>query len=286
MSNFVKLVMEGASAGKIEKQTALHLLKLVKQEESRTASNEIAIIGLSVRTSLAADKDEFWNGLASGQDAVRTFPPERRGKADRTARLLGLNGDYAQAGYLEEIDRFDPAFFRLSPREASLMNPDQRLFLQAAWEAIEDAGYGEQLAGSRTGVYVGVNAMTSNQYMRLIEAIEPEASDQALVGNIPAMIASRISYLLDFRGPSMTIDTACSSSLVAVHQACAALRNRECDVAIAGAAKTEVMPLSTLGADLGVDSSDGRARTFDSGSDGTGGGEGVIALVLKPLKKL
>ncbi|MFC6650085.1 beta-ketoacyl synthase N-terminal-like domain-containing protein [Paenibacillus rhizoplanae] len=190
-------------------------------------------------------------------------------------------------GYLDEVDVFDYSFFHLSPKEANLMDPNQRMFLQTAWTAIEDAGYGGgRLAGSSTGVYVGFGSDMGEEYKRLIAELSPASLNASIPGNIHSMIASRIAYLLDLKGPSMLVDTACSSSLVAVHLACRALRQGECDFALAGGIKLSLLPVKQgSGGGLGVGSSDDRTRTFDEHSDGTGGGEGVVAILLKPLKQ-
>jgi len=165
------------------------------------------------------------------------------------------------------------------------MSPAQRMFLQTAWQALEDAGYGgESLHGSRTGVFIGHNADALHDYKRLIEALDPDALSMAAPGNLSSMIPSRISYLLNLRGPAISVDTACSSSLVAVHLACQSIRSGECESAIAGSVKLNVLPIDT-GIRLGIESSDNRAKTFDESSDGTGIGDGVVALLLKPLSR-
>ncbi|WP_327204859.1 non-ribosomal peptide synthetase [Paenibacillus sp. DMB20] len=192
---------------------------------------------------------------------------------------------FFDGAYIEDISGFDYSFFRLSPKEASLMSPAQRLFLQTAWGALENAGYGgDALHGSRTGVYIGYNGDSLHDYKRIIEALDPDALSMAAPGNLSSMIPSRISYLLNLRGPAISVDTACSSSLVAVHLACQSIRSGECEAAIAGSVKINVLPLDT-GIRLGIESSDNRARTFDDSADGTGIGDGVIALLLKPLSR-
>ncbi|NEN85515.1 non-ribosomal peptide synthetase [Paenibacillus elgii] len=183
---------------------------------------------------------------------------------------------------MDEIDMFDYSFFRLTPREALLMDPNQRLFLQTAWSAIEDAGYGgTPLSGKKVGVYVGFSK-TSFEYERLLTEVAPEALPHFVIGNLPSIISSRIAYLLDLKGPAVTVDTACSSSLVAVHLACQAILGGDCEMALAGGVKTILLPHK---AGIGMESSDGRARAFDDNSGGTGWGEGVGAVLLKPLRK-
>ncbi|MED1724567.1 non-ribosomal peptide synthetase [Brevibacillus parabrevis] len=287
MNNLLKFVIEQSAKGSIDKQTAIELLKRIKQEEGNVSYDDIAVIGISVKAPLAENTDSFWEQIANGVDCIGPLPESRKADIQSFVRHAGMQSEgYLEAAYLERVDTFDYSFFGISPKEASLLDPNQRLFLQSAWEAIEDAGHGgTRITGSRTGVFVGINSFSANNYFRMISEVDPDLAPMAMVGNIPAMIASRIAYLLDFRGPSMSIDTACSSSLVAVHQACQAIRNQECDMALAGAVKLDLLPLASLSVDLNIDSSDGRARSFDDSSDGTGAGEGAVAVLLKPLKR-
>ncbi len=165
------------------------------------------------------------------------------------------------------------------------MDPNQRKFLETAWTAIEDGGYGgNKLKGTKTGVFVGFSNNPLNNYVDIISDVEPGELPISLSGNLTSIIPSRISYLLDLKGPSMLIDTACSSSLTAVHTACRSLKSGECDIAIAGGVKINIMPLDNE-IKIGIESSTGRTRAFDDDSDGTGIGEGVISFLLKPLKR-
>ncbi|MCX8130383.1 MAG: amino acid adenylation domain-containing protein [Clostridia bacterium] len=287
MNKFARLIFESAAAGKIEKNTAAELLKTLKTTEIRK-NGDIAIIGMAARMPMADNIDEFWENLKNGVDCVTDFPETRRKDMDDYLRFTGEGGEdnkYCEGAYLREIDKFDHRFFRLSPREASLMSPNQRLFLETAWEAVEDAGYGgEKLVGSRTGVYIGYIADAIYDYKKIIMDTDPALLSEAFTGNVTPITASRISYLLDLKGPSMAIDTACSSSLVGVHLACRAIQDGECDMAIAGGVRTNLIRLKDQ-VKLGIESSDGRAKTFDDSSDGTGTGEGVAVILLKPLEK-
>lgn len=255
----------------------------IKIEE--TSNKDIAIIGVSLKMPEADTTDEFWNNLRNGVDSVRKMPDSRKKDAEDFLRQMGIKPDedkYIEAAYLNEIDKFDYSFFKLSPKEASLMDPNQRIFLQTAWSAIEDAGYGgKKLKGSRTGVYLGFGS--DPEYKNLISKVEPDSISVSLAGNVRPIIASRLSYILDFRGPSLLVDTTCSSSLVAIHLACQAIRNGECELAIAGAVQVHLRAIRQT--NVGVESSDGRAKTFDDKSDGTGTGEGSGAILLKPLSK-
>ncbi|MFC9774200.1 amino acid adenylation domain-containing protein [Paenibacillus chitinolyticus] len=255
---------------------------------SNVSLKDIAIVGISAKLPRAESHEAFWELLRSGKDLVGGFPDSR--KEELKPYLRRMEAQYGSVSffdgaYIEDISGFDYSFFRLSPKEASLMSPAQRLFLQTAWGALENAGYGgEALHGSRTGVFIGYNGDALHDYKRIIEALDPDALSMAAPGNLSSMIPSRISYLLNLRGPAISVDTACSSSLVAVHLACQSIRSGECEAAIAGSVKINVLPLDT-GIRLGIESSDNRARTFDDSADGTGIGDGVIALLLKPLSR-
>lgn len=255
----------------------------------KVSNRDIAIIGIACRFPGADSPEEYWQNLRLGRDLVGPLPPTRRADADAYLRGKGANPEeteYYEAAYLDQIDKFDPAFFKISPKEASLMDPNQRLFLSTAWQAIEDAGYGGQkLAGSETGVYLGFTSDFGYEYKRLVNELEQGSGAISLAGNIKSIIASRIAYVLDLKGPSMAVDTACSSALTATHLACTALRNGECEQALVGAVKIHLFPLAESEDATGIRSSVGRARTFDESSDGTGSGEGCAVVLLKPLKK-
>ncbi|MCB2354690.1 condensation domain-containing protein [Clostridium estertheticum] len=257
-------------------------------EVEKISKKDIAIIGMHGQLPQAGSMDEFWEKLKANVDFIREFPESRKKDSKPFAKLLGLEEDslqYCQGAYLDEIDKFDYSFFRISPKEASLMDPAQRLFLETAWNAVEDAGYGgKKLVGSRTGVFVGFGGWPI--YGQMACRAEKTLSHIAAPGTLAAMIPSRIAYLMDFRGPAMLIDTACSSSLVAVHQACRSIRSGECKTAIVGSININYVPVKLESKDgVGIESSSGRTKAFDESSDGTGWGEGVIAVVLKPLDK-
>ncbi|MGG3280964.1 amino acid adenylation domain-containing protein [Paenibacillus solani] len=255
---------------------------------SNVSLKDIAIVGISAKLPRAASHDAFWELLRSGKDLVGGFPNSRKDELKPYLRRMEAqygSVSFYDGAYIEDISSFDYSFFRLSPKEASLMSPAQRLFLQTAWGTLENAGYGgDALHGSRTGVFIGYNGDALHDYKRIIEALDPDALSMAAPGNLSSMIPSRISYLLNLRGPAISVDTACSSSLIAVHLACQSIRSGECETAIAGSVKINVLPLDT-GIRLGIESSDNRARTFDDSADGTGIGDGVIALLLKPLSR-
>jgi acyl transferase domain-containing protein/acyl carrier protein len=223
------------------------------------------------------------------EDCSGSFPANRREDTDKFVKYKNIPLHaikYSPGAYLEAVDGFDYNYFHLSPKEASLADPNQRLFLQTAFEAIEDAGYGgDKMIGSNTGVYLGFS--NTNTYARLIDEVDPASAAVAVVGNTAAVATGRLSYLLNLKGPSMVVDTACSASLTALHLACKAIKNGDCSMAIAGGVRLSIIPVS--GKDektgIGMESADGKTRTFDDSSDGTGSGEGVAALIIKPRKK-
>jgi acyl transferase domain-containing protein/acyl carrier protein len=230
------------------------------------------VVGLDGRFPGADDPDAFWSLLLRGESAIRAVDP------DRWLPSAGHRDPADEAGLLADADCFDPAFFRIPPAEARAMDPQQRLVLETAWRAVEDSGIDpESLAGSRAGVFVGVmNAEWSHTVL-------DEGDDVAPVdgtGNGHAIIANRVSYVLDLHGPSMAIDTACSSSLVALAQACSALRAGDCPVAIVAGVNVIVSPaLGRFYANAGIGASGG-CKPFDSAADGITRGEAVAALVL------
>jgi acyl transferase domain-containing protein/acyl carrier protein len=255
---------------------------------------EIAVIGMAGRFADASDIREYWEELRAGRDFIREFPASRRVDSDRLINFWGnaeqasMESRYSEGAYFKEIDQFDHQLFGISPAEANLMDPNQRIFIETVWAAFEDAGYGgNRLSGTKTGVFVGHSCDFGYDYRYLINLTAPSQIGFSVPGNIQSIIASRIAYLLDLKGPSMLVNTACSSSLTAIHLACRSIRNGECELAIAGGVKVILAHLKTDVNEAGIRvlSLDGRARTFDESSDGTGIGEGAGAVLLKPLKQ-
>ncbi len=235
-------------------------------------ASAIAIIGMSGRFPQTDDLDTFWEHLANGHDLVQ--PVERWDLSPYGAQCRA-------GGFLRDIAHFDPLFFNISGLEAAYMEPQQRIFLEETWKALEDAGYAGDVMDQRgCGVYVGC---TNGDYIDLgSQATYPA---QAFWGNMSSIIPSRISYYLNLHGPALAIDTACSSSLVAIHLACQALRGREVDMAIAGGIFVQCSPrLYIAGTRAGMLSPTGRCRSFDDGADGFVPAEGAGALVLKRLR--
>lgn len=286
MEDLLKYILEETASKNIEKKIATNLITLLKSEE-KNINDDFAIIGMAVNMPKSKNTNEFWGNLLKGEDCITKFPLSRR--VNLKDYLISNNIDpetveYTEAAYLDEIDNFDYNFFKLSPKEASLMDPHQRLFLQTAWQSIEDAGLGgDRLVGSKTGVYVGYATNDINRYINLIYNSAYGSMPISIAGNMSSILGSRLSYILDLKGPSMMIDTACSSSLVAVHQACNGIRNKDCDIAIVGGVRVDILPTNDV--KLGIESSDGKTKSFDNRSNGTGIGEGVVSIIIKPLKE-
>jgi thioester reductase-like protein len=253
--------------------------------------DDIAIIGISCKFADAENLNDYWRLLIDGKECVREIPISRKKNADKYYEQCGIKRKnkeirYHNLSYLNEIDKFDNNFFQMSPSEAQLMDPKQRLFLETAWSALEDSGYSvDKFIGTKTGVYLGLNSDSAGGYEKLVENADASYFGTVVTGNLKSIIASRLSYILDLKGPTMIVDTACSSSLVAVHLACQALRTGDCELALAGGVNLSVLPdiINEKNMKMGIESSDFKTKTFDDTSDGTNGGEGVAAILLKPL---
>jgi polyketide synthase PksN len=238
-------ILKQVAENKISQSEAKELLTELKGRLAKK-ENDIAIIGIACRFPGANNPHEYWDNIVNYKNCITGFPKSRRKDCEAFYKLPYLsqimaNTDlkedidfeediYVKGGYLSEVDKFDAGFFRIPPREAKFMDPAQRLFLETAWEAVEDAGYGGgKLNNTKTGVYVGFDHTNLSLYKYITEP------DQLHVtGSWSGILATRISYIFNLRGPGMVIDTACSSGLVSVHEACQALKNKECDMAIAG----------------------------------------------------
>ena len=255
--------------------------------EDRAAKNEpIAIIGIGCRFPGANDPAAFWQLLRDGVDAIREVPADRFDEHafyDPDPSIPGkMNTRWG--GFLGQVDQFDPSFFGISPREASCMDPQQRLLLEVTWEAFQDAGQvPERLVGTQAGVFIGI---ATNDYGRLQWNDLQRIDAYAGTGNALSIAANRISYVFDFRGPSLAIDTACSSSLVAVHLACCSLRNGESTLALAGGVNLILSPAIAIAfTKAGAMAPDGRCKAFDARANGYVRSEGAGVVVLKPLLK-
>nr|WP_313776484.1 polyketide synthase Pks13 [Mycobacterium sp.] len=245
--------------------------------------DDIAIVGVATRFPGDMNSaDEMWAALLEGRDASSDLPEGRWSEflgepriAERVAKAS------TRGGYLSDIKGFDSEFFALSKMEADNLDPQQRMALELTWEALEHARIpASSLRGRDVGVYVG---SSSNDYMFLAVADPTTAHPYAITGTTSSIIANRVSYFFDFRGPSESIDTACSSSLVATHQGVRALRSGEIDVAVVGGVNAIVTPIATIGFDEvgGVLAPDGRCKSFSSDADGYARSEGGGILLLK-----
>jgi acyl transferase domain-containing protein/acyl carrier protein len=247
----------------------------------------IAIIGMSCRFPGGANSpDEFWRLLESGTDAISQVPSDRWNideLYDSDPAAPGrMNSRWA--GFIDQIDQFDANFFGIAPREAAQMDPQQRLVLEVAWEALEDAGLTKtDLAGSQTGVYVGVHSHSTDYVLH--QYADPEAIDiYTGTGTAHNVIGGRLAYLFDLRGPTLTVDTACSSSLVATHLACQSLRARESQMAIVAGVNLILSPEFTIAASkMHMLAPDGRCKAFDAQANGFVRGEGCGVVILKRL---
>src|SRR5260221_10393740 len=245
----------------------------------------IAIVGLSCILPGGCEGPEaLWQVLTRGGDLVQPLPEDRWSEAAHYSPDPSIPGKTVTrwGGFLHGIREFDAAFFGISPREAALIDPQQRLLLQAAWEALEDAGIPpDSLAGSATGVYVGI----SNSDYHAIQKLVPTGIDvHTGTGGALSIAANRISHRFDLRGPSIAIDTACSSALVALDAACRALWSGDCTVALAGGVNVMLTPEVTISfSRASMLSPDGRCMAFDARANGYVRGEGAGVVVLKPL---
>ncbi|XXY19533.1 SDR family NAD(P)-dependent oxidoreductase [Sorangium sp. So ce216] len=269
----------GASSGSSAAPASAPAPEAASTSRAPSLRDPIAIIGMSARYARAESVEELWEHLARGTDLTE---PVTRWDLAREYAAAKIEDGCLRGGFLQAIDRFDPLFFNISGVEAAYMDPQQRLFLEESWRALEDAGYaGASIEGRRCGVYVGCNG---GDYQQLLDAesVPPEA----MMGGAASILSARIAYFLDLKGPAMTIDTACSSSLVAMHLACQALRAGEVDLALAGGVYVQCTPTFYLMASrTGMLSPNGRCHTFDDRADGFVPGEGVGAVLLKRLSE-
>lgn len=250
------------------------------------AHEPIAIVGMGCRFPGANSPERFWLLLRNGVDAVAPVPANRWNKDafyDPDPEAPGKMY-LREGGFLEDVEGFDAAFFGISPREALRLDPQQRLMLEVCWEALEDAGIGpDSLAGSATGVFAGV--MNGDYAFRQAHHLSPESVDPyMLAGSDLSFVAGRVAHFLGLEGPTIATATACSSSLVSVHLACQALRQRECDLALAGGVNLILDPTTPLMlTKLRALAPDGRSKTFDARANGYGRGEGCGVVVLRRL---
>ncbi|ROP42186.1 non-ribosomal peptide synthetase [Saccharothrix texasensis] len=281
------------SSAEVKKDLLRYLLMQVKQEaldvdrakgfiraigDAGRVDDRVAVVGIACRFPGASDKEQFWRNLVDGRESIGDFPPQR---LEDLRRVEGGTEAVRKGGYLDRVDLFDAEYFGIPPHVATQLDPYHRNLLEVLVETMEDAGYAKsELYGSNTGVFVG-----NDHTHRLITSYLPFLSEldfSAITGSWSGILASRLSYLLDFRGPATVIDTGCSSGLVAVDAAIKALRNGDCDTAFVAAINLFLSP-SSLGNE--TESAEHRVRAFDASADGTVWSEGVAGVYLKPLSR-
>jgi acyl transferase domain-containing protein/acyl carrier protein len=254
---------------------------VARNGRATTHDEPVAIVGMACRLPGADDPDELWELVRGGVDAIGELPPDRWGES-LPADVLREYPAVRWGGWIGDVAGFDAQAFGIAPREAAWIDPQQRLLMEVAVEALESAGTPlDRVAGTDTGVFVGISTR-DYAHVQLAAGEVPEG--YAATGSAGSIAANRLSYALDLQGPSIALDTACSSSAVAAHLACQAIRAGECDMALVGGVNLMLIPETSLSmAKLGALSPDGRCKTFDARADGYVRGEGAGVVVLKPL---
>lgn len=253
------------------------------QSDAGSRCEDIAIIGVSGRYPLADNLMEFWENLKNGEDCITEIPKSRW---DYEPYYTTHKGEYGKmdtkwGGFIKNAELFDSLFFKISPAEADFMDPQLRIFIQTAWHTLEDAGYTpESLKDETVGVFAGVMYSSYEQYSANIEGVSIP------FGVYHASVPNRVSYLMDFKGPSIAVDTVCSSSLTALHLACESIKRGESSVALVGGVNLTLHPnkMIVLSQNKFM-SAEGKCRSFGEGGDGYVPGEGCGAVLIKPLKK-
>jgi acyl transferase domain-containing protein/thioesterase domain-containing protein/acyl carrier protein len=256
-------------------------------EEPIEPNSDIAIIGFAARFPGAENVEQFWGNLCNGVESIRTFSAAQLSSIGISQSLL-QNPDFVRAGApLAHLDEFDAGFFGINPREAAIMDPQQRLFLESVWQALEHAGYAPGTFVGSTGVFAGSGA---NSYLIHNLLHEPDLVEKDGIfllrhtGNDKDVLATRVSYQMDLQGPSLNIQTTCSTSLVAVHLACQSLLHYDCDMVVAGASSIEIPhAIGYLYRQNEIQSRDGHCRAFDAKASGTVFGSGVGVVILRRL---
>jgi len=249
-------------------------------------ASDIAVIGLAGRFPKAPNIETFWQNLRNGVEAISFFTEEELRLAG--SQPPGKDPNFVKArAVLEDADKFDAEFFGINPKEAEIMDPQHRLFLECAWEALEDAGYAGKREDRLIGVYAGMSMNTyllTNLYTRP-DVIDLVGGYQIMIGNDKDYLPTRVSYKLNLHGPSVNVQTACSTSLVSVCVACEQLLNVQCDMALAGGVSvTFPQKRGYVYQEGGISSPDGHCRAFDAEARGTVSGDGVGIVLLKRLQ--
>ena len=258
----------------------------MSEVDTSDLSTELAIIGMAGRFPQAQNLDEFWEKLRSGTELISFFSDEEL-LADGVDTQLLKNPNFVKAGgVMEGIELFDAHFFGYTPREAEVLDPQQRHFLECSWEALENAGYDPDRYSGSIGVFAGCSI--SNYFLQNLishpQLLDAMGNFQLGILNDKDYLATRVSYKLNLRGPSISIQTACSTSLVAIHQACQSVLNGECEMALAGGVSISLLrKLGYLYQEGGIVSPDGHCRAFDAAAQGMVGGNGVGVVLIKRL---
>ncbi|GAL83171.1 polyketide synthase [Sporocytophaga myxococcoides] len=250
-------------------------------------TRDIAVVGMDGRFPQSPDVHVFWKNLENEKDMVTHTPEDRLKWWKVISGLLNCDSeeDFMLAGgYIDNVDKFDADYFKISGREAEVIDPQQRLFLESVWKCIQDAGYTPQsLSGTKTGVFA---AVSTRDYHELLIINGVDVEPQHSTGLAHSILPNRVSYWLNLHGPSEAIDTACSSSLVALNRAVQAIHNGDCEQAIVGGVNLVLSPLAILAfGKTGILGKDGRCKTFDKSANGYARGEGVGSVFLKPLNQ-
>ena len=260
-------------------------LEISSENSSQQVCKDIAVIGISCRFPGAKNHTQYWENLINGVNSVREIPEDRwdwkkfYGDSNHTNKTNSKWG-----GFIEDIDKFDADFFQISPAEAELMDPQQRIMLELCWSCIEDSGYSAaSFSGTNTGVFI---ASAGYDYKELLDIHLPSVEGYRATGTNAAIIPNRISYFLNLRGPSLNLDAACASSLLSLHYAAQSINNGECELALAGGISIIIAKTYFISfAKAGMLSPRGRCKSFDKDADGYVRGEGAGVVLLKPLGK-
>lgn len=264
------------------------MMKEVIFKGKKYKEDAIAVVGIGCRfPGSSNDVNQFWDLLKNGKDAIVDVPKNRWDRHTYYNENRSFSGKTVsqRGGFIDNIDKFDPGFFGITPREATFMDPQQRVLMEVSWEAMEDAGMvTKKYAGTDTGVFIGAFTLDYQHVQFDLDHLD-QIDLHSATGSMMTLVANRLSYVYDFTGPSIALDTACSGSLVAIHTACQNIRNKECGMAIAGGVLLNFAPQYTIAESRGgFLSPDGTCKTLDESANGYVRGEGAAVVVLKALK--
>lgn len=284
MNDIYKLILQNIKDNKIDKKIGLKLLDELRITSKKTYET-IAVVGMSGLFPKADNLNQLWINIANGNNLVNSINNIRK---DDLKNYLEIGKipyhNLLEGGFIDRIDEFDYEFFKIPPKEAALISPVHRLFLQTAYEGIVDAGYTiDSIKGRNVGTYIGFCDYLHENYSMMIFNQSPNLLNSDKVGHIPSMMLGRLNKFLKINGPSILIDTACSSSLVSITMACKELLNNKIDMAIAGGIRINNLPIDINAVHLGIESQDAYSRTFDDNTTGAGIGEGIGIVVLKRI---